>query len=164
MLTGVHEFDLTDARGVSHHYVVTEHPGGAGISVMYRLLSLGAPTVASIAAAALASERVVALVTEALADGDGDGASISADDVGEIFKILAELDVSEVGAAIGAALGSKAAIPLTYDILAFTSRDNRPVKEVFDTAYQANWMELGRAVWAVCGYNRFLVGVGTSSS
>lgn len=147
--TGVHEFSLTGADGKSHAYVVTEHPAGEGMAIMYDLLALGAPSLLTLAGAALKSEDLVRAVLSALGDGS---AEIGAAEFG---TMVSELDLAGAAAEVGRALGTGRAPDLTRKVLARTFRDGQPLTRAFDLAYQANYQELLMAVWKVCQINRF---------
>lgn len=150
--TGVHTFELIDARGASHSYTVTEHAAGEGMEIMYALLGLGAPAVLSLAGAALKSEDMVRAIMGALGGGDGE----SATDLSSFTAMLADLDFAKVGSEVSLALGSGRAPLLTRQILKNTYRDTRRLTEAgIDLAYQANYMELLTATWKVCQINGF---------
>lgn len=159
--TGTHQFQLHDAAGVAHNYVVNEHPAGEGMELMYALLGLGAPAVLGLASAALRSEDMLGAVMRALSGGD----SGVADTVGQM---AADLDLTTVGVEVGKALGSGRAPDLTRRILSRTYRDGRSLGGVggsgIDLAYQANYAELLVAVWRVCTINRFFPVPSTSQS
>jgi hypothetical protein len=156
--TGVHQFELLDARGQPHQYLVTEHPAGEGMAVMFELLAVGAPTVLGLAGAALKSEELLGAVLAALSD---DTAELATSELG---KMLAGLDLAAAGAELGRALGTGKAPELTRRILSRTIRDGQPVAKVLDLAYQANYGELLLAVWRVCAINRFFPVPSTSGS
>lgn len=156
--TGVHQFELTDRDGISHAYLVTEHPAGEGMDIMYALLGLGAPTVLGLAGAALRSEEVLGAVMAAFsADAPNLG-------VPELVRMLAELDLSSVGLEVSRALGTGRAPELTRKVLSRTHRDGKPLAQHLDVAYQANYAELLQAVWKVCSINRFFPVPSTSAS
>jgi hypothetical protein len=157
--TGTHTFQLPDASGDLHQYLVIEHPAGEGMAVMYELLAMGSPTVLSLAAAALKSEDLIRSVVGAVS---GDEAGL---EMAELGKMLAGLDLSSVGPAIERALGTGKAPELTRQVLAHTFRDGKPLKGTgLDLAYQANYGELLQAVWRVCSINRFFPVPSTSST
>ena len=159
--TGMHQFQLTDANGKSHSYVVAEHPAGEGMELMYALLGLGAPAVLGLAGAALKSSDMLGAVIRALSGGDS-GVSNTA----EMGKLAADLDFASVGAEIGKALGTGRAPDLTRRILSRTHRDGRNLGADggIDLSYQANYAELLVAVWRVCTINRFFPVPSTSPS
>lgn len=149
--TGVHQFTLTDANGKPHDYLVTEHPGGEGMTIMFELLALGAPTVLGLAGAALKSEELLGSVIGAFkAEGES-----TAGDVSELARQFAALDLGSVGNELGKALAMGKAPELTRKILSRTHRDGRPLATHIDIAYQANYLELLTALWRVCSINRF---------
>jgi hypothetical protein len=156
--TGTHTFQLADARGASHDYLVMEHPAGEGMAIMYELLALGAPTVLGLASAALRSEELLRAIVEALS---GDAPALGASDLG---KMLAGLDLAGIGPEIERALGTGRAPSLTRKVLAHAFRDGKPLAGTgLDLAYQANYAELLTAVWKVCSINRFFPVPSTSS-
>lgn len=161
--TGVHQFELTDARGQPHSYLVTEHPAGDGMEIMYALLAMGAPTVLSLAGAALKSEDLVRAMFHALSGEEG---GIDLGGVSELATMLAGLDLGSVGAELGRALGTGKAPDLTRKVLSRTLRDGQALagKGAIDLAYQANYAELLTAVWKVSQINRFFPVPSTSSS
>lgn len=156
--TGVHQFSLADRDGVEHAYVVTEHPAGEGMEIMYALLGLGAPSLLGLAGAALRSEEILAAVADALGGGDS---TVTRTD---LVKMLTGLDLGAVGAEVQRALGTGRAPELTRKVLSRTHRDGRPLSTHFDVAYQANYLELLQAVWRVCSANRFFPVPSTSAS
>jgi hypothetical protein len=149
--TGVHSFQLSDARGGLHDYVVTEHPAGDGMGIMYGLLELGAPTVLGLAGAALKSEDLLGAVLDAVGGGERDFG------VSDLGRALSGLDLSTVGPELARALGTGRAPALTRQVLAHTLRDGKRLRDdaQFNMAYQANYAELLTAVWRVCTINRF---------
>lgn len=151
--TGIHQFELTDAAGVAHAYLVTEHPGGEGMELMYALLGLGAPTVLGLAGAALKAEDLLRAVIGALR-GEGEGESQESD-WSELAGLVAGIDFGTVGLELGKALGSGQAPALTKKLVSRVYRDGKPLATVFDRAYQANYIELLQLVWRVCAINRF---------
>jgi hypothetical protein len=156
--TGVHQFELTDRDGVPHGYLVTEHPAGEGMDIMYALLGLGAPTVLGLAGAALRSEEVLGAVMAAFGS---DAPALAGSD---LMRMLAELDLSSVGAEVSRALGTGRAPELTRRVLSRTHRDGKPLAQHLDVAYQANYTELLQAVWKVCSINRFFPVPSTSQA
>ena len=66
LANGIHEFELVDARGNTHTYMVTETPAGEGVEIMFAIMALGAPTALGLAGAAVASERMFGMVVDAL--------------------------------------------------------------------------------------------------
>lgn len=159
--TGVHQFTLTDARGREHSYVVTEHPAGEGMEVMFALLALGAPTLLGLTGAALKSEEMLGAVMQALS---GDASAPGSGDASDLARMLSDLDLEAVGRELGAALGTGRAPELTRKVLSRVHRDGKPLMSVFDLAYQANYFELLYAIWKVCSINRFFPVPSTSSS
>lgn len=155
--TGVHQFSLTDARGVEHQYLVTEHPAGEGMDIMYALLGLGAPTVLGLAGAAMKSEDLLGGVMRVLAGGDS-----GVGDTKQLGQMFSALDLGAVGSELGRALGSGRAPDLTRRVLSRVHRDSKPLN--IDLAYQANYGEMLQAVWKVCTINRFFPVPSTSSS
>ena len=152
--TGVHQFTLTDAEGQPHDYLVTEHPGGDGMGIMFDLLALGAPTVMSLAGAAMKSGEMLEAILTAYRGG-GDGGAITKSDTSEFGKLLAGLDLASVGTEIGRALATGQPPHLTRKLLSPQGvfRDGKPLS--IDLAYQANYLELLNALWKVCSVNRF---------
>lgn len=161
--TGVHQFELTDALGRSHSYLVMEHPAGEGMALMYELLGLGAPGVLALAGAALKSQEMAASIAGALA---GEGGGVSAADVADLGRMLADLDLEKLGGEIAKALGTGRAPALTRKLLARTHRNGKSLSDdlTFGQAYQANYAELLQAVWRVCSINRFFPVPSTSAS
>jgi hypothetical protein len=151
--TGVHQFTLLDARGREHSYVVTEHPAGEGMEVMFALLSMGVPTALGLAGAALQTEKLLNALVAAFTTGAE--ASASEDDWKDLASMAVGLDLPAVGRELGVALASGRAPELTRKILSRTHRDGHPLSNTFDLAYQANYLEMIQAIWKVCWANRF---------
>lgn len=153
--TGLHEFELTDANGVPQRYMVTEHPAGEGMEIMFALLSLGAPTVLGLAGAAAESDRILTMIVSAL-QGRVDGIT-SDDDYREIARVVAELDLPKVGREIALTLATGKAPDLTRKIVSRTHRAGKPLRDPlqFDQAFKANYLELVTLVWRICRINRF---------
>lgn len=147
---GVHTFTLHDSQGQPHSYVVTEHPAGEGMELMYELLGLGAPAVLSLAGAALRSSELLGAALRALG---GEGEAPSSGDATELARMVADLELDKVGAEVGRAFATGKAPALTKRILSRAFRDGKPLN--IDLAYQANYSELLMAVWKVCAINRF---------
>lgn len=160
--TGVHQFQLADRDGNHHQYIVMEHPAGEGMGIMYELMGLGAPAILGLAAAALKSEKVLAMVSAALAGGE-DG-EVTGADVADLVRLVSELDLGSVGTELGRVLATGRAPELTRQILSRTHRDGKPLSTTLDIAYQANYGELIAATWKVCQINRFFPGLSTSGS
>jgi len=150
--TGVHQFQVSGADGQLHSYVVTEHPAGEGMEIMYSLLGLGAPTVLGLAGAALQSEEMLRSILKAVGGADLERSS---GDLSALGKLVADLDLEKLGAELSRALGTGKAPELTRRVLAKAFRDGKPLVSHFDIAYQANYGELLQAVWKVCTINRF---------
>lgn len=154
-----HTFRLVDADGVEHQYTCQEHPGEAGMEIMFRVLALGLPSVVRLAGAALKSEDLVATLVRAVADpsavDDGGG-------MAELQALLADVDLDAVARDLPAAMA--AAPALTRDVLSRTWRDGKRLSErvEFDLAYKRNYFELLKAVWEVARYNRFFPQLATS--
>ena len=156
--TGVHSFQLTDARGDPHDYLVAEHPAGDGMTILYELLGLGIPSVIGLIGAALKSEDLLGAVLDAVGGGKLEfGAA-------QLSHALSEIDFSKVGPEIRIALGTGKAPALTRQILSRTHRDGKPLRDDahFNLAFQANYGELLRLIWKVCSINRFFQGLSTS--
>jgi hypothetical protein len=149
--TGIHQFQLVDARGDAHDYVLTEHPAGEGMGVMYELLALGVPSTIGLLGAALQSRDLLGAVLDAVGGGT---LAFGAD---ELAKVFAEVDFSKVGPEIGRALGSGKAPALTRQIVSHAIRDGKRLRDdaAFGQAFQANYGELLKLVWKVCSINRF---------
>lgn len=160
--TGIHEFELVDARGKSHRYSVTEHPAGEGMEIMFALLSMGAPTVLGLAGAAVQSERLLGMVIEAFST-ESDGTPPSREDFGDLAKLAVGIDLPSVGRELGVALAGGKAPQLTRKILSRVNRDGQFLRNeaAFDMAFQANYLELLVLIFRVCSINRFFPVPGT---
>lgn len=165
--TGVHPFTLTDARGGAHNYLVTEHPAGEGMEIMFGLLGLGAPSVVGLVAVGIKSVDVLKALFGALAGGEEEGIQkINGADWAILAALFKDVDLSTVGLEIGKALGTGKAPELARRILSRTLRDGKPLfvagnGQAFEQAYQANYGELLQAVFRVCAINRFFPLPGT---
>lgn len=150
--TGAHTFQLTDAQGQTHDYLVTEHPAGEGVEIFYQLMGLGAPTLTGLLGAALKAEDLLGALFDALTSSDETARQL---DTSDLAKLLGDLNLEQVGQEIGRALGTGKAPALTRALLKHTHRDGQPLAKVFDRAYQANYWELMQLIWKVCQVNRF---------
>lgn len=161
---GIHEFELTDAHGRVHRYMVTETPAGEGVEVMFAILSLGAPTVLGLAGAAVKSESMLGMISAAL-QGQVDGDTSDAD-YAEVAQAAISLDLPAIGREIGMALASGKMPGITKKLIARVHRDSKALRDpaVFDLAFQANYLELLTLLWKVCTINRFFPVPGTSES
>ena len=159
---GVHKFQLTDAKGQPHTYIVNEHPAGEGMAIMFALVGLGAPTVLGLAGAAIQSERLLGAVVDVVRGKTDD--ETDDDDWKDFAGMAVGLDLPSVGREVGLALATGKAPELTKKVLARTFRDGKPLLEVFDQAYQANYFELLEAVFRVCRINQFFPVPSTSGS
>lgn len=157
--TGIHQFELADARGRSHTYVVAEHPAGEGMAIMFALLGLGAPTVVQLVSAALASDDLIGAIVSALGK---DAPDLGTSDLG---RMLREVDFRAVAPELGRALAADSIPGLARRIVSRTHRDGQPLSGgAFELAYQANYGELLQAVWRICSINRFFPLPSTSES
>lgn len=156
MSDGVHTFTLKDRNGADHSYLVTEHPAGDGMAVLYDLISLGAGPVLTLCGAALRSDEVLRSVVAALGD------DAPAFGVADLAKLVGGVNLDQVGTALGAALATGRGPALTRRILSRTHRDGKSLDGVgLDLAYQANYREMMTAVWKVCAINGFFPELGT---
>lgn len=147
MDTGTHQFVLTDARGQPHSYVVQEHAAGDGVEIVFELMGLVGPTVLEGLAAALASGDLLRSLLDVVRGGDSDPESPDVD--------LTALDLGKIGAELQRALLSRRCGPLARKIVSRSIRDGHPVPDVFEVAYQANYLELLQLLRQVVAINRF---------
>lgn len=151
--TGVHDFNLSAADGEQHSYLVTAHPAGEGMGIMYELLALGTPAMMTLAGAAMKSRAILAAVFGAFGGKfDGD-APVKVEDIADLQRMLVDIDLAAVGQEIGRSLATGKAPDLTKRILSRVLRDGKPLN--IDLAYKANYAEMLVAVWKVCEINRF---------
>jgi hypothetical protein len=158
--TGRHEFQLTDADGNLHDYLVTEHPAGDGTEIVFELLGLGAPTALQLAGAALTSDDLLRAIL-----GVAGGAGFNADTGAAALAELADIDFGKAGGEIQRAFGTgKAPMALVRKLVSRAWRDGQKVAEVYDQAYQANYWELAQLVGKIIAINRFFPVPPTSAS
>lgn len=167
--TGVHTFTLHDARGKAHSYLVYEHPPDEGMPILYELLALGAPSLMALASAALKVGDLATLLAALRPAGpeDADGeVSSGADDAKELRALLDGLDLPALGHEIQRALSMGRAPQLTRKILSKALRDGQRLSGdgEFNVAFQANYVEMLRAVWEICQINRFFPQLSMSES
>ena len=161
----VHSFNLTDADGGTHAYIVAEHPGGEGMAIAFELLSLGLPTVLRLAGAAMESDTFLATAVRAVS-GTSLQAGSEGDTLAELRSMLSGIDFGQAAEDVRVALGSGQAPALVRRILSRTYRDGKPLSSdaSFDLAYTRNYMELLKAVWQVARINRFFPELSMSAS
>ena len=137
---GIHRFQLEDADGNLHEYVVTRHGAERGMRICFQLLGH-------------AAGAIVPLL-EPLLSGDASLAGIMK---GEDAQALEGVDLSKAALEVKGLFLDSASIGLVKDILSETSRDGAPLRipTNFDAAYRGNYRELLEATWKVVVYNRF---------
>lgn len=150
----VHEFTLTDASGQPHEYSVTPHGASKGTGLCMRVLKIAGEPVGRLASANLGQLLDMVGGIEV-----GDGASN--DEVfASIKDRLSELDVDfgDVIRDVQMAISELGDEKLFAELFHHSYRDGKPLANpaVYDEAYQANYMELFRAIWEVVTINGFL--------
>lgn len=162
----MHEFDLIDADGNSHHYVVNLHPGMEGFRIVARLAELGAEPIARLASQAMAAEGVLDALQLAVRGDPAANAKLSAVssklDFGAAAKELRPLlaDSPDLVMRILAHTQRDRALPgQPSSMVAFKGKDGQTW---FDAAYAGNYGEMLAACWKVVALNRFFPWPATS--
>lgn len=112
---------INDSAGKGHAYECIQHAGRDGVKLMASLLDICAEPMAVVAGDAGKGEKVA----------------------------LAEVNIAQLGAAVGAAaraLVKSGSDELLDELFANTLRDGKPVMDQFDAAYQGNYGELFSAI------------------
>lgn len=156
----MHEFDLTDADGNVHHYLVTVHPGRDGMAIVAKFAELGAETLGQLATQFAGVDGVLDVLKASVRDEPGADAKLQA--------VVKTLDLA--GAARSLRPLIAASPELVREILKNARRgaadgsDMRPLSDSvwFSHAYQANYGELLQAVAKVVALNRFFPWPATS--
>jgi len=130
-----HETIIQDKEGNEHVYVMTEHPGREGLRLMQRILSQAAHPFGLVLAAFQKHGSLPEGVDDLLDD------KFDAQPLGQALEVL----VTNLGDNID----------IFQECLRYTRRDNMELSGgfAFDNAYQANYMELFRAVYWVVKCN-----------
>lgn len=154
------EFDLTDADGVSHHYVVGYHNADEGLDVSLWLLAHSG---------AIATGLIPTLkdaISSLVADNPGSIASVLDADSGAAWEAitgaLGSVDMDQVGGQWRNALLAPTAKPILKSLFRHAIRDNLDVGQRFQATYQANYLEMFQAAIRIIQVNRFFPWPGTS--
>lgn len=135
----MHEFSLTDRKGVSHAYILHLHPGteGAAIAAALNLAGLGP-------------------LGEALQGLLAEGGSVK--DLLDSPDLLKSLKAGEFGTKLAASLRGLDLAALSGLLLGLTTRDGERLgnRAVFDKAFAGNYGELAQAAWRSIALNGFL--------
>lgn len=162
-----HAFVLSDAAGVERRYTLTLHSTSEGWPLVTHLNALLVePLVAGIGP--IAMEGLSAMLADP-SKAAGLKGGISIDKLAELVQDPAfrqSLDWSRLSAGVRSALiGLNPAIQQA--ILKYTNRDGQPLftegrpTVAYDTVYQANYTELGQALYHVVRANSFIPGLDT---
>jgi hypothetical protein len=133
-------FDLADDAGVTHHYMVIQHPGGEALELAAHIAGLGRGVGGVL-------EGLKPLIATALAEGGADAqvdiTAFSGTALGEALR--------DVGAAVLAAGG----VELATRLLKYTARDGTKLdtRVPIDAAFQGNLGELLEAMYLVAKAN-----------
>lgn len=141
----MHEFNLIDAKGKPHTYLVQPHPAGEGTRLVLQVMGMAAEPLGRLLEGKLAD------LIERFASGALDMDAKVADELkdvawsavaGDLRRVLADVD------------GTK----LIRDVLRYTTRDGQRLADdgAYDFAYQQNYLELLKAVAQVIQINGFL--------
>ena len=139
------EFQLTDADGELHRYVLTTHRAREGSALVLRLVDLGGDALARVVEAVLSNQEVLAQLTEKGTDV-------------ELSALLEHFELRALMGDIRQALKSVDGAELLRELVRHCSRDGKAlgVDQHFDDAYRANYGELFAAAWRSVQENRFL--------
>lgn len=156
------EFDLPDADGVSHHYLVGYHNADEGLDVSLWLLAHSG---------AIATGLLPALkdaVSSLVSDSSGSVEALLDTDAGKawgaITGALGSVDMAQVGEQWRNALLAPTAKPVLKSLFRHASRDNLDVGQRFQLVYQANYLEMYQTALKIIKANRFFPWPGTSPS
>lgn len=138
----LHTFTLTDADGNVHEYSTMRHGASQGLKVVLWLTSLSGETMGRVAQSFL----------------NGQQGSLAELIDTDMAKLAAMFDWAAIGKDVATAAGNATSPALIHELLRHTSRGQKQLANPlhFDQAYQANYVEMGRAVWEVLRVNRFL--------
>jgi hypothetical protein len=143
-VAGVESFDLVDADGRPHTYLVTLHPAEEGARILWALLAVGGEPLGAVLQSALGSVALEGATLESLLDTKLD--------------TLAAVDWSKVGHDLANTIRQTDMTGLSRMILRHTVRDGAQLADstAFNLAFRGNYVELMQAVWRVIRVNRFL--------
>ena len=125
-------FELKDADGQPHTYLVVPHPPDEGQRILWTLMAGGVEPLAAAAGGLLAKGGTLAELMD--------------QDLGDLFG---DLDWASVGKGLKSTLVSGDMPGLTKQLMRHTLRDGRELADpaVFAGAYQRNYWEMTRALW-----------------
>jgi hypothetical protein len=136
------QFTLKDADGNEHAYQLVLHDAMMGQKIMWDLVALSGETLGGLMQSLLENEvgSIAGLLDKQAAD------------------LATLVDWAGVGRDIAAAVGKANMPELTTLLLRHTTRDGNSLANPvhFNQAYQANYFELGQALWQILRENRFL--------
>lgn len=146
-VSGVHTFALTDHDDVEHVYMVTLHGTDSGQRILWTLIGLG-------------GEPLGAMMQSAVGRWLASGADLSEllDKPDGAAEMFAEVDWAAVGLQVSTAVARADMPGLVALILRHTMRDGKYLadKAAFNAAYQANYLEMLKAVGAVLQANHLV--------
>ena len=166
-----HDFQLYDARGNTHDYTVSPHPTSEGTMLVVRLLGMAGGPIGRLASSNL--DVLIDLVPKMIAEyqDQSQGGKEMTDqefmialqkELGDLSDL--DLDFQAILADILSAIVQAGGDEFIRSLLAHTFRDGQKLSQdaLYDTAYQANYGELFKAIWEVIKANGFLLSLGIS--
>lgn len=145
-----HEFDIKDAQGVPHHYVMGYHGFEDGADVSLWLIANCGSMVGTMLPA-------LKQATSSLMQEAGTVEALLSMDAGRAFEGLADALGSVPPEAFAAELRRSlaGAKPMLRVIFKHAARDGLPVLANLDTIYRANFWEMYQAAFEIIKANRF---------
>ncbi len=168
------DFELEDAHGQPHRYLLTLHGALAGRRIVFRLLALLGPSAGELLGSLLKAEPVAAALKQLAATGtkekrDAVAAGALADLLdGDLSALLGSLRAGDAAQRLAGAAAELAAEDdrLVDELVMYAVRDDRKlsVAAEFDRAFRGNYVELLALLWRVVSENRFFPVPSTSST
>lgn len=137
---GALQFQIKDADGNPHEYIVGRHDADQGLRICFILMGHAAGALVPLLEPLLSGKTSLASVMGGKADDAFEG-----------------VDLSKAAAEVKALLLDPSSIQLVRDIMVETTRDGKVLRNpaAFNEAYGANYGELLKALWKVVQHNRF---------
>ena len=165
------DFTLVDSQKNPHEYTVTPHPTSEGSMIVARLIGMAGGPIARLASSNL--DVLIELIPELIAEfqerersddpiTDAEFLAVVQSKLGDLSDL--DLDLQQILSDVLAAIFEAGGDEFIQSLLKRTYRDGKSLGEshVYDTAYQANYAELFKAVWEVIKVNGFLPSLGIS--
>ena len=155
------EFILTDGQDEAHEYTVTPHNASDGTALCVQILAAAGEPVGRLLSSNLdvLAQQLPQLIAAAQESEDDSElmAKLEGDLGGDSLADL-DLDLSQAVRDVKAAIVEAGEAEFFRRLFKHTYRDGDPLgkKLVYDSAFQANYLELFQAAWKVVQVNGFL--------